>query len=220
MSTLLLRCEGPMQSWGTHSRFGIRDTERTPSKSGIVGLLAAAAGRPREASLEDLVGFRMGVRIDRAGAREVDYQTALTVAKASGATPDTTQSWRHYLADASFLVGLEWDRATLERFATWLRAPKWALYLGRRGYVPSVPLVPPQAAIVDLPLAEALTTTWPGPVRGEVPARLEALIESLPGEDGDVHNDVPLSFVSSDRRYTSRRVKATWLARPVEAPCT
>ncbi len=44
MSTLLLRLAGPMQSWGTQSRFTERDTGREPSKSGVVGLLAAAVG--------------------------------------------------------------------------------------------------------------------------------------------------------------------------------
>ena len=34
MSTLLMRLAGPMQSWGTQSRFTVRDTGREPSKSG------------------------------------------------------------------------------------------------------------------------------------------------------------------------------------------
>lgn len=42
MGTLLLRFAGPMQSWGVDSNYGVRQTERQPSKSGIVGLLAAA----------------------------------------------------------------------------------------------------------------------------------------------------------------------------------
>ena len=42
MSTLLLRLAGPMQSWGTDSKFDIRRTGREPSKSGVIGLVAAA----------------------------------------------------------------------------------------------------------------------------------------------------------------------------------
>ena len=34
MMSVLLRLEGPLQSWGTRSRFNHRDTEREPSKSG------------------------------------------------------------------------------------------------------------------------------------------------------------------------------------------
>ena len=42
---LVLRLAGPLQSWGSSSRFTRRSTEAFPTKSGIVGLLAAAQGR-------------------------------------------------------------------------------------------------------------------------------------------------------------------------------
>ncbi len=51
MSVLLLRLAGPLQSWGTQSRFRVRDTGREPSKSGVIGLLCTALGRPRTAPL-------------------------------------------------------------------------------------------------------------------------------------------------------------------------
>lgn len=44
MSTLLMRLAGPLQSWGTTSRFDQRDTGKEPSKSGVIGLMAAALG--------------------------------------------------------------------------------------------------------------------------------------------------------------------------------
>ncbi len=213
MSTLLLTLEGPMQSWGTRSRFGVRDTGRAPSKSGVVGLLAAALGRDRDEPLHDLVAFRMGVRMDRPGSREVDFQTALEVAKASGATPDTAMSWRHYLADASFTVGLEGDRALLDTFVAALRAPVWALYLGRRGYVPSAPLLGAEPPVLDVDLLTALQERWPT----SGPARLEALVECLPGEDGDAVDDLPLSFSIGNRSYAPRRVRSIWLEAEVPA---
>ena len=46
-ATLLLRLAGPMQSWGLESRFDQRDTGREPSKSGVLGLICAALGKPR-----------------------------------------------------------------------------------------------------------------------------------------------------------------------------
>ena len=39
MSVLLMRLAGPMQSWGTRSRFSNRDTGLEPSRSGVIGLL-------------------------------------------------------------------------------------------------------------------------------------------------------------------------------------
>ena len=46
-SVLVLRLAGPMQSWGVSSQFVHRATETFPTKSGLVGLLAAAQGRRR-----------------------------------------------------------------------------------------------------------------------------------------------------------------------------
>jgi CRISPR system Cascade subunit CasD len=43
MSVLLLRLCAPMQAWGIQSRFSVRDSTREPSKSGVIGLLAAIA---------------------------------------------------------------------------------------------------------------------------------------------------------------------------------
>lgn len=44
MATLLLRLAAPLQSWGADSKFEIRKTNREPTKSGVIGLLAAALG--------------------------------------------------------------------------------------------------------------------------------------------------------------------------------
>ncbi|MDR2095922.1 MAG: type I-E CRISPR-associated protein Cas5/CasD [Treponema sp.] len=41
---MLLWFEGPLQSWGSNSKFGRRDTLRFPTKSGVLGLICAALG--------------------------------------------------------------------------------------------------------------------------------------------------------------------------------
>lgn len=85
MKTLLLRFIGPMQSWGIDSRFVMRETGLEPSKSGVIGLLCAALGKPQkdeEAEHHDypplsrLAGLRLGVRVDRPGVMQSDYHTA------------------------------------------------------------------------------------------------------------------------------------------------
>src|SRR5690554_858091 len=106
-ATLLIRLVGPQQSWGTSSRFDYRDTELAPTKSGVVGLLAAALGRSRDEDVTDLAGLVMGVRADRPGVPMIDYHTALDVVLSNGKPGDTVLSRRTYLADAAFLVGLE-----------------------------------------------------------------------------------------------------------------
>lgn len=54
MYTLLLRLSAPLQSWGSGSMYDSRDTDYMPTKSGVLGMLAAALGRKRDESLEDL----------------------------------------------------------------------------------------------------------------------------------------------------------------------
>lgn len=144
MPTLLMRLVGPLQSWGTTSRFDERDTQLEPSKSGVVGLLCAALGRDRAEPVEDLARLRMGVRVDREGFLMRDYQTATGVLVAANAKPDmgrTVVSPRFYLSDAGFLVGLEGDdQPLLRQLHAALRAPRWPLALGRKAFVPSQPL--------------------------------------------------------------------------------
>lgn len=144
MPTLLMRLIGPMQSWGTTSRFDERDTQLEPSKSGVVGLLCAALGRDRVEPVDDLARLRMGVRVDREGLLMRDYQTATGVLIAANAKPDkdrTVVSPRYYLADAAFLVGMEdADGDLLEQLNAALRAPRWPLALGRKSFVASVPI--------------------------------------------------------------------------------
>src|SRR5574340_968300 len=43
-SYLLLWLEAPLQSWGSDSKFGRRDTQTFPTKSGVLGLVCAALG--------------------------------------------------------------------------------------------------------------------------------------------------------------------------------
>ena len=126
MPTLLLRLAGPMQSWGTTSRFDERDSQLEPSKSGVLGLVCAALGRDRAEPVDDLARLKMGVRVDREGLLMRDYQTATGVVSAAGKVDmdRTVISPRYYLADAAFLVGLEGDdRALLERIHAAFRSP-------------------------------------------------------------------------------------------------
>jgi len=163
MPTLLLRLAGPMQSWGTTSRFDERDSQLEPSKSGVLGLVCAALGRDRSQPVEDLAALYMGVRVDREGLLMRDYHTATGVMTAAG-KPDlkrTVVSPRFYLADAAFLVGLEGEEESLlRRIDAALRAPVWALCLGRKAFPPGVP-VWMDGALSPLTLGEALRIAPP-----------------------------------------------------------
>ena len=225
MPTLLLRLVGPMQSWGTTSRFDQRDTGKETSKSGVIGLLAAAMGIDREnwTDLEPLTRVSMGVRHDRPGVPKRDYQTAGcagndTIIKADGTqSKDGVVSQRFYLADASFLVGLECDeRSLLERVHAALRDPVWPLSLGRKSYVPSEPIWI-EHGVQNIPLREALSR-WPWiSTRRRREDCPEKLLVSFESEDGSglLKMDQPLSSFA-ERRFGVRFVRSEWIPFPHE----
>lgn len=131
MSTLLLRLAGPMQSWGATSRFTRRTTEHAPTRSGVIGLLAAAQGLRRTDPLEDLLSLRFGVRVDQPGRVERDFHTAVP---AAGKPLPLTE--RFYLTDAVFVAAVEGDDDLVRTLDEALRHPVFPLSLGRRSCVP------------------------------------------------------------------------------------
>ena len=66
MATLLLRLAAPLQAWGADSKFETRKTGREPTKSGVIGLLAAALGLRRDdrEALLRLTGLRFDLLCD------------------------------------------------------------------------------------------------------------------------------------------------------------
>ncbi|GMA16861.1 type I-E CRISPR-associated protein Cas5/CasD [Deinococcus metallilatus] len=147
MTTLLIPLGGPMQSWGTRSRFDDRDTGAEPSKSGVLGLCAAALGIDRGAPITHLSALRFGVRVDRAGVLMHDYHTAQLHPQQRGSGTSLTR--RAYLADAAFWAGLSGDGALLRELHAALRDPHWPLSLGRKAFVPAIPLWFPEGLRPD-----------------------------------------------------------------------
>ncbi len=226
MSTLLFRMVGPMQSWGTTSRFDQRDTGKEPSKSGVVGLLAAALGIDREnwIDLEPLTRLSMGVRHDRPGVPKRDYQTAgcaepYTIVRADGKpSKDGVVSDRFYLSDAAFLVALEGnDRTLLEKAHSKLKDPTWSLALGRKSYLPSEPIWI-ENGLQDASLRDVLSQ-WPWIANQRkwenLPERLLVSLESVDGS-GVLRMDQPLSSFA-ERRFGARFVRSEWIPFPKEA---
>jgi CRISPR system Cascade subunit CasD len=222
MHTLLLRIAGPMQSWGTRSRFDERDSELEPSKSGMVGLLCAAMGIARQdtASTLALAALPMGVRVDREGRLRRDYQTAHS--KSKRGIISTVQTVRYYLADAVFLVGfMGQDLELLQRLSQALQNPVWVLSLGRKSYVPSPGVWLPDGLRQQQTLTEALagypnlTLLEPEPQDHRLtPASASAarrLVLETSDSSGSMRFDQPISNFA-ERRYGARFVSTTILA--------
>ena len=176
-NTLLLRLAGPMQAWGTASRFQLRRTDRHPSRSGVLGLLLCARGVKRDESephLNELASLKMGVRIDNPGLIGQDFHTAgakigirqaekgkIKYTAATG-NPETLLSRRQYLYGASFLVALQGDPELVETYERALQDPIWPPYLGRKCCIPSRPILEGSGSWETL--TEALSSA---PLEGE-----------------------------------------------------
>lgn len=207
MSTLLLRLKGPQQSWGTSSRYRTREAGTEPSKSGVIGLLAAAQGRPRDADLTDLVGMTFGVRVDQPGRLMVDYHTA----KAAGAK-NAALSWRHYRVDAAYTAAVAGPNELIASLVDAVESPQFPLFLGRRSCPVPVDLVGGVAAgedvegvLRDLTVAPWLAAEW---YRKESPQTvyLPLARDARPGEVGETVQDAPVSFDPRRRLYNGRAV--------------
>ncbi|MEV5683775.1 type I-E CRISPR-associated protein Cas5/CasD [Streptomyces sp. NPDC052164] len=223
MSVLLLRLAGPLQSWGSAARFTRRTTENAPTKSGVIGLLAAAQGRRRDADLTDLAALEFGVRIDQPGARLRDFQTA----HHSDTDKAMPLSERFYLADAVFVAGVSGEAALVQRLYEALLEPVFLPYLGRRSCPPSQPIAIGEPFASDLEQAlrdaEWEASDWYKD-RLAAMSRPEAeelglLLDCPAGREPDITlRDLPLSFDPRHRRYGPRGVRSRSVPRPAAPP--
>ena len=120
--------------------------------SALVGLLAAAHGRPRGSDVNDLTALSLVIRVDKAGEMMRDYHTVgggypkgARIKVASGGERSEAQaalvSERYYLADAAFTVALSGDPHTVASSGAALEHPRWAPALGRRSCPPAEPFI-------------------------------------------------------------------------------
>ncbi len=172
---LLFRLYGPMAAWGDIAVGEQRPSLSQPSKSAVLGLVAAALGLERddEAAHAALAEhYAMAVCVDAPGELLRDYHTTQVPPARKGVRYATRRdelladklstilSQRDYRMDAACRVAL-WpcsDAApyTLETLAEALEKPRFVLYLGRKACPPALPLAP---RCVEAPSLCALFST-------------------------------------------------------------
>ncbi|MCD4845712.1 MAG: type I-E CRISPR-associated protein Cas5/CasD [Methanosarcinales archaeon] len=160
---LIFRLYGPMASWGDVAVGTYRPTFDHPSKSAVMGLLAAAIGirRDEDVKLRTLAeSYDFAVRVDASGTMLRDYHTSQVPSSGSGRNKKyfatrkdelaasqkdmkTILSTRDYYCDAVYSVCL-WGKSddvpySLDNLAQKLKEPELVLYLGRK----SCPLAMP-----------------------------------------------------------------------------
>ena len=158
---LIFHLYGPMAAWGDIAIGETRPSYSYPSKSAIMGLIAAALGisREQEQKLLDLnQDYGFAVRVEAWGEAIHDYHTSQVPSQAAlKKVPHATRrdellitelntilSTRTYYGDAIYTIAL-WKAAqnpgySLKQTAQALRQPTFALYLGRKACPLAMPV--------------------------------------------------------------------------------
>ncbi|MGE4504412.1 MAG: type I-E CRISPR-associated protein Cas5/CasD [Desulfovibrionaceae bacterium] len=231
---LVFQLYGPLMSWGDVAVGEERPSCDHPTRSGVVGLLAAALGvrRGEEQRLAALNrGLGLAVRADAPGLRLRDYHTVQVAKEPKKGSwyacradelqaPDgwisTILSRREYLQDACFTACC-WRRGegapSLAELAEALRRPVFAPYLGRRACPPGLPFAPevgafagPLEALAAYALDAALEPLLPVEA-GAVAYLDESDAQALEVDDGQTVTirDEPAHFAR--RQFDPRRVR-------------
>ena len=204
MAVLVLKLSGPFQSWGTALKLRDHETDTMPSKSGVLGMIAAAFGRRRDADITDLSALRFGVRCDAPGSLLRDFQTSHIWktnknGKQYAEDRDSYIGNRFYLQDACFTVGLEGDKGLLSECAEALKHPVFPPYLGRRSCIPDPGLV---IGVFDEQM-EKILTTLPKQSGFDDTKFMRICVET--SEIGDrMRHDNPVNYDYHNRQYSYR----------------
>jgi CRISPR system Cascade subunit CasD len=159
--------DGPMQSWGSSSRFTRRETEAFPTKSALIGLLAAAAGIDKHAPDEAgklapfsalrLTVYRLPRTVGRLVGRLSDFHTvgggydarasafdkmSIPRKASGGASANAVITHRTYLNEARFIATFEGASDIVSAAIGYLEDPVWGVWFGRKTCLPAMPLSP------------------------------------------------------------------------------
>ena len=148
MKTLVIRLTAPLQSYGNEATFNRRTSNYYPSKSAVIGIIAAALGYRRDDSrINNLNNLKLAIRIDQPGKFMTDFQVVEYQKNSSSKTKKVT--YRSYLQDAVFTVAIGSDDEKIACIKNALEHPKFQLFLGRRSNPPAGPLIMEEYAVDD-----------------------------------------------------------------------
>lgn len=193
-----------MQSWGTSSHFETRNTDYYPSKSAVIGVIAASFGYKRDdEKIEELNALDFAVRIDQVGLLRKDFHTAKQLKRDA---PYVTN--RYYLEDAIFIVAISSeDDKWIEEICAALKNPYFQQFMGRR----SCPVQPDFIIdVVETGAIEALknlgwqASDWYKKRNRNYVADIYADKDLLPEGGYTIRNDRVNSFSQKERQFGPR----------------
>ena len=228
MQYLLLSLYGPLSSFGGIAIGIRRGSWPIPSKSAVLGMVAAAMGIERTREEEHLViqeSLSFAVRTDAPGRMLMDYHTvqvpprrrntsfATRKEELAYADLDATISQREWLCDGFFTVALWNTGEAAERYgvaaiARAFESPAFVVFLGRKSAPPALPFRPEireAGTLQEAFSARTHTNIEQGVLDGILPrGGFEATV-AVDGDVGDVEGAVRI-----ERRRDTIVSRARW----------
>lgn len=217
-SIIGLLFDAPLQSWDVGSRHSRRGTLPAPTRSGIIGIIAAAMRIDKNDLEEPLLLSRFqALRMEAFSLSPhkilSDYHIAQECGQADGGVKKhAVITHRSYLMEARFLICLSCpDSTLLKEIEEALMNPAWGGWLGRKSCVPASPIYLGRFSSL-LAVKEHVSRWMP-----EVDWNSCGLLRELNIDEVKFANlsenmmsidDVPLSFAK--REFSSRKVALTF----------
>lgn len=205
---------GILQSWGAVNMPSINNdspktTELTPTKSAVLGLIRSALGDKRGHDSLNLMNSPLHflTRTDVQGFMFRDYSIAQRTHHGFKAGP-TKELPAYALQDSTFvaLLGSE-DDGLIDSIYKALKKPHWSPFLGRRAYVPKLPI-----ALGIIETDDACNTLKNLPVIWEhnsfnTEKTVKICDDQIISENvfTERYYDSPLSWDLREKRYMERR---------------
>jgi CRISPR system Cascade subunit CasD len=220
----------PLVSWGDIAIGIERRSFSHPTKTAIVGLIAAAIGIKREEEeknklLADLIG--VGIKLIHQGVMIRDFHTAQIPASDKKVryysrkdemtvNPDkieTVLSRREYCCDSLAIVAIwlknEHSGFTIDQIKTQIAVPYYHIYCGRKSCPPALPLCP---TIIDDKNLKSALDKYPIPQLFPLSAMTERQKEYYMKLDTYFMKDSPIIYywdkdTGTDSEYTFKTVR-------------
>lgn len=142
MKTLILKTEG-ISAYGLQTFDVHRRANHFPTRSAIVGLLAAALGitrKEQQALYELSEQVTTAVQVNQAGEKMMDYHTVQNFRSPNGKIQKGTKpTYREYWCDSEHTFAISADTSLINELEVAVKAPQFTLFQGRK----SCPLTRP-----------------------------------------------------------------------------
>ncbi len=184
--TLLLRLDGPLQSWSSPLTAG-RNAIQFPTATNLIGIIITAFGPGDGKAAAELRFLEAAVRADEPGRHVNDFESSKQRKKHPATA--TEDAWirvlrRGYATDAVFTAAVVGSAETVELAASALARPWRQLFLGRRCCPPAAPIL---LGVSDRSALAALGSVPYQGHRDRTPSCFEAAVYSpareVPGGD-------------------------------------